>query len=183
MRKLLTPRNLALIIGVLVLMIGSAVVIKGPFPDCPACGSDFPPRSFHCHQYDHCHDPGGYYPDRAGDCCHAEDEGIPRGGQNILEWFVEIFDNLNEDIAGKAQVKKFFPIFMTILMFLLVANWMSLVPGVDSIGKLEPLEYAYKIAGMTTGYKTVELPLGIRSSSCAEGMYTLTAEDKAKTGY
>ena len=79
---------------------------------------------------------------------------VPSGLQNLLEWFVEIFYNLNEDIAGKKMVKKLFPIFMTILMFILVANWMSLVPGVDSIGKLEPLEEAYKIAGVTTGYQT-----------------------------
>jgi len=105
---------------------------------------------------------------------------IPSGFQNVMEWFVEMFYNLNTDIAGKKMVNKLFPIFMTILMFILIANWMSLVPGVDSIGKLEPLEYAYQVAGITTGYKTVDLPFGIKSLSRAQGMYTLTAEDKAR---
>jgi len=56
---------------------------------------------------------------------------------------------------------------------------MGLIPGVDSIGKLEPLETAYQVAGVTTGYKTVEWPLGIRSLSRAQGMHTLTADEKA----
>jgi F-type H+-transporting ATPase subunit a len=92
---------------------------------------------------------------------------VPSGLQNLMEWFIETFYNFNEEIAGKAHFKKFFPIFMTLLLFVLVANWWELVPGVDSIGQIEPLEIAYEEAGVTTGWKKQELPGGI---------YTLVAE-------
>ena len=61
---------------------------------------------------------------------------IPTGFQNLVEWFLETFYNLAEEIAGE-RVKQFFPLFMTILLFLLVANWWELIPGVDSIGIVE----------------------------------------------
>ncbi len=103
---------------------------------------------------------------------------VPSGLQNTIEWFVEGFHNLSVDVAGKANAAKFFPLFMTILMFVLVANWMGLVPGVDSIGKLEPLETAYEIAGVTTGYKIKELPSGIKTLT--DEKVTLTDEQKAE---
>jgi len=179
-RKLLAPRNLALIIGVLVLMIGSAVVLKVPLPAIvlPA-EAIFKLGPFTVTNTIIATIIADIVLVVLAIVATRKMKDIPTGLQNLLEWFVEIFHNLNEDIAGKAMAKKLFPIFMTILMFLLVANWMSLVPGVDSIGKLEPLEYAYQVAGITTGYRTVELPLGIRSLSRAQGMYTLTAEEKA----
>jgi F-type H+-transporting ATPase subunit a len=180
-RKLLAPRNLALIIGVLVLMIGSAVVLKVPLPAIvlPA-EAIFKLGPFHVTNTIIATILVDIILIVLAILTTRKMKDVPRGLQNLMEWFVEIFYNLNEDIAGKVQVKKLFPIFMTILLFILVANWMSLIPGVDSIGKLEPLEAAYQIAGVTTGYKTVELPLSIRSLSRAEGMYTLTAEDKAR---
>ena len=61
---------------------------------------------------------------------------IPSGLQNLVEWFIETFYNLAEEVAGD-KVRRFFPIFMTILMFLLIANWWELVPGFDSIGIIE----------------------------------------------
>ncbi len=179
MRKLLAPRNLAFIIGVLVLMIGSAVVLKVPLPSIVLPAEAI----FHL----------GPFPITntiiatilvdiilivLAILATRKLKDVPSGLQNIMEWVVEIFHNLNEDIAGKALAKKLFPIFMTILLFILAANWMGLIPGVDSIGKLEPLETAYQIAGVTTGYKTVEWPLGIRSLSRAQGMHTLTSAEK-----
>ncbi len=62
---------------------------------------------------------------------------IPSGLQNLVEWFIEVFYNLAEEIAGE-NVRRFFPLFMTILLFLLVANWWELIPGFDSIGIIEP---------------------------------------------
>jgi len=176
----LQPRNLALIIGVVVLMLGSAVLLKVPLPAIvlPAekvlkIGSIDITNTFIATILVDLILVGLAF------LGTRKLKDIPGGLQNVLEWFVEIFYNMTEDIAGKALVKKLFPIFMTILCFILIANWMSLIPGVDSIGKLEPLETAYQVSGITTGYKTVELPLGIRSLSRAAGSYTLTAEDKA----
>ncbi len=62
---------------------------------------------------------------------------IPSGIQNLVEWFIETFYNMAEEIAGE-NVNRFFPLFMTILLFLLIANWWELAPGFDSIGIIEP---------------------------------------------
>ncbi|MCS7221482.1 MAG: F0F1 ATP synthase subunit A [Anaerolineae bacterium] len=94
---------------------------------------------------------------------------IPSGLQNLVEWFLETFYNLAEEMAG-AKARRFFPFFMTILLFLLVANWWELFPGFDSIGIIEP---AHK-EGMRS-YKIKELgPIAI-----------LTAEplDEGEHGY
>jgi F-type H+-transporting ATPase subunit a len=61
---------------------------------------------------------------------------VPSGLQNVMEWIVEGFYNLTEDIAGH-NARKFFPWVMTIFLLVLTANWWELVPGVDSIGWIE----------------------------------------------
>ncbi len=104
---------------------------------------------------------------------------VPQGLQNLIEWVVETFDNMLTDIAGKTKARKWLPIFMTILLFLLVANWWELVPGFDSIGYLEPLEAAYAKSDGTVSFgygkgTFVGLP------SLVNKNVKLTAEQKAQ---
>lgn len=179
MRKFFTPRNIILIIVVLVAMIGSAVLLKVPLPTIvlPAekvfTVAGIPVTNT-------------FFATLIADVilillaifATRKMKDIPSGLQNLIEWFIEGFHNLSVDVAGKANAARFFPLFMTILMFVLVANWMGLIPGADSIGKLEPLETAYEIAGVTTGYKITELPLGIRTLTAEK--VTLTDEQKAE---
>jgi len=61
---------------------------------------------------------------------------VPSGFYNFFEMIYEGAYGFAENIAGK-KVKDFFPFFMTVILFLLTANWMGLVPGVDSIGLWE----------------------------------------------
>jgi len=180
-RKLREPRTLAFIIGVLVLMIGSAVVLKVPLPAIVLPAEKiFKIGSFTVTNTIIATVLVDIILILLAIFATRKMKDVPSGLQNVMEWFIEIFYNLNEDIAGKKMVNKLFPIFMTILLFILVANWMGLVPGVDSVGKLEPLEYAFTVAGITTGYATVDLPLGARSLSRAQGMYTLSSEERAQ---
>ena len=72
--------------------------------------------------------------------------------QNIFEWVYEIFEGMLMDIGGKEKAKAWVGVFLTLLLFLLFANWMELVPGIDSIGVIEPLEVAYAEKGVTVGY-------------------------------
>ncbi len=62
---------------------------------------------------------------------------IPDGLQNFAEWVIEGFYGLTEDIAGD-RARQWFPLVMTIFLLVLVANWWELVPGVDSVGVVEP---------------------------------------------
>jgi F-type H+-transporting ATPase subunit a len=69
---------------------------------------------------------------RAGD----PEAMIPSGLQNFLEMVVEGIYNLAQGILGQ-RTRKVFWVGMTIFLFVLVANWMELVPGMDSIGWIE----------------------------------------------
>ena len=61
---------------------------------------------------------------------------IPSGLQNLLEMIVEALYNMAEGILG-GRTRKVFWLGATIFLFILVANWMELVPGFDSVGWLE----------------------------------------------
>ena len=89
---------------------------------------------------------------------------VPSGLQNLMEWVVETFDGMLTDIAGKERARKWFPMFMTIFLFLLFANWWELMPGFDSFGLIEPVEAAYVASDGTVsrGYEQGEF-LGLPS--------------------
>jgi len=63
---------------------------------------------------------------------------IPQGIQNIFEIMVEkaveMMDSVTHD---SAKSKKIFPFVFTIFIFLLLNNWLGLLPGVGSIGFIE----------------------------------------------
>ena len=62
---------------------------------------------------------------------------VPSGFSGVIEGLIEIIHNLTEATAGK-WTKVIFPFFAAITMLVLVANWMELIPGVDSIGIFDP---------------------------------------------
>lgn len=53
--------------------------------------------------------------------------------QNAMESIIETFYNLTESVASHAG-SKIFPYFMSFFLFILLANWSSLVPGFGTIG-------------------------------------------------
>ncbi len=59
---------------------------------------------------------------------------VPEGAQNFWEWMVESLQDFLEGIIGPDLVKMTFWFFATIFIFILAANWLSLVPGVGTIG-------------------------------------------------
>jgi F-type H+-transporting ATPase subunit a len=61
-------------------------------------------------------------------------EPVPRGIQNFWEWLVEGLYTFLEGIIGSHLVKRTFWFFASIFIFILAANWISLVPGVGTIG-------------------------------------------------
>jgi len=63
---------------------------------------------------------------------------IPRGWQNFMEWIVEILRGLVESVSGKENGRKFFPLVASFFFFILVSNLLDIIPGVDSIGGIEP---------------------------------------------
>jgi F-type H+-transporting ATPase subunit a len=59
---------------------------------------------------------------------------VPGGAQNLLEWLVGGLYDFLQGIIGPELVKRTFWFFATVFIFILSANWVSLIPGVDTIG-------------------------------------------------
>lgn len=63
---------------------------------------------------------------------------IPRGLQNFTEAIIELILGVISQVTGdKKEAEKFFPLVTTIFIFILLSNWLGLVPGVGTIGFFE----------------------------------------------
>ena len=63
---------------------------------------------------------------------------IPRGIQNVMEWFMDFMLELMESILGNRQrAEQYFPLIGTVFLFVMFGHWLSLLPGVGSIGITE----------------------------------------------
>lgn len=63
---------------------------------------------------------------------------IPGKLQNIFEMIVGgAFDFVASTLESRSLATKYFPVLMTIFLFLLAMNWTGLLPGVTSIGIFE----------------------------------------------
>jgi F-type H+-transporting ATPase subunit a len=81
-------------------------------------------------------------------------KGIP----GALEALLEYLYNMTESTAGK-WAWTIFPWFATITILVLAANWMELIPGVDSIGIIEHAEKAgYGIQNLGGFFTTLIKP-------------------------
>ncbi len=70
---------------------------------------------------------------------HTSDE-VPTGFYNLFEMLIELAYGYVQAAAGK-WTRTFFPFFMSFLLLILTANWLELIPGVDSIGVKENLAH------------------------------------------
>lgn len=75
---------------------------------------------------------------------------VPKGITGAIETLVEYLYNMTESTAGK-WAGTIFPYFMTIFLVVLVANWMEMIPGVDSIGVLEESKHGYPLLALIPG--------------------------------
>jgi len=89
----------------------------------------------------------------------ANQDLVPSGFQNLMEAIIEALYNMVKGIAGR-WTPKFFPIVASIFLFVLLSNWMGLLPGFGSIGILEhphdPSQQGYVAQGpILTGIPAV----------------------------
>ncbi len=71
---------------------------------------------------------------------------IPHKAQNFFELVVEFLYTQVEGIVGKRMAPKAFPLIATIFLFVVLSNWLGLVPGVGTIGfgtEVAPLSVKY----------------------------------------
>jgi F-type H+-transporting ATPase subunit a len=59
---------------------------------------------------------------------------IPGSFQNFIEFaFESMLNFINTILHNRAKTEKYFPIIATVFFFILVSNWLGLLPGVGSI--------------------------------------------------
>jgi F-type H+-transporting ATPase subunit a len=65
-------------------------------------------------------------------------ETVPGKVQSLVEVAIGgAYDYVAETLESKTLAQKYFPVLMTIFIFLLTMNWLGLLPGVTSIGYFE----------------------------------------------
>lgn len=134
MGKLLTGRNIAIVIGLLVILIGGRILFPVPLPTIQPAAEHIPGTPF----------TNTFLATLLADVTLLvlaflsvrNLQMVPSGLQNLAEWIINGFYNLTHDVAGP-YARKFFPLIMTIFLLVLIANWWELVPGFDSIGVIE----------------------------------------------
>lgn len=65
---------------------------------------------------------------------------VPTGFYNFFEMIIEGAYGYVEGAAGK-WARDFFPFFMTFILWIVVSNWMGILPGFESIGKWENIPH------------------------------------------
>ena len=59
-------------------------------------------------------------------------KSVPGRWQNFIEMMLEYLYGLSEGVAGR-EARRYFPWVVTIFIFIIVSNWIGLIPGVGSI--------------------------------------------------
>lgn len=77
---------------------------------------------------------------------------VPAGWQNVIEWIYESLYNFIEEPAGKENARRFFPLVATIFLWVIMAAFISLLPGFDTIGFGETEEISGAFVGQATGF-------------------------------
>ncbi len=65
---------------------------------------------------------------------------VPTGLQNMFEALIEFFSNLAASIAGPENGRRFLPLTLTIFIFIVTSNWLGILPGFGTIGRIETAE-------------------------------------------
>ncbi|MCI0437831.1 MAG: F0F1 ATP synthase subunit A [Chloroflexi bacterium] len=65
---------------------------------------------------------------------------VPGRLQGLAEVVIEFFIKLAESIAGPERARRFLPLVLTIFIFIVTSNWLGILPGFGSIGRVEPAE-------------------------------------------
>ncbi len=64
---------------------------------------------------------------------------VPGRLQGLIEMVFEFFLDLSDSIAGE-NARRFFPLVMTIFLFIVINNWLGILPGFGTIGWIESPE-------------------------------------------
>lgn len=96
---------------------------------------------------------------------------VPKGFQNFFEIVVEYLYNLTKQVVGVKKTAKIFPLVASIFLVVLVANWIELIPGVDSIGMIHCAEVDMAGYPIQTDYEDSDSIKGVNLLSVGEPLF------------
>lgn len=67
---------------------------------------------------------------------------VPTGGQNIMEMIVEGWESLMGNVLDARVTRWVFPFATTFFIFIVISNFVDLIPGVGSVGFGAPAEHS-----------------------------------------
>lgn len=79
---------------------------------------------------------------------------VPSSLQSIAEVIVDGLHGLFTSVVGERYINTFFPLLATIFLFIVVANWGGLLPGVGTVGFWEKEEFVPLLRGATADLNT-----------------------------
>ena len=86
---------------------------------------------------------------------------VPSRGQSILELPIEFLAGIVRGTGGR-RWRQFAPLIFAIFLFVLTANWLSLLPGVGTIGLMEgPPEHEILVPFVRAGAADLNFTLGL----------------------
>ena len=67
---------------------------------------------------------------------------VPSGWQNLMEMIYEFFSNTVDGVAGGTPKagRRFLALVSTIFLVVMIINWVGILPGVGSVGRIEKIE-------------------------------------------
>lgn len=105
---------------------------------------------------------------------------IPNLFQNAVETIIETFYKLTESVAPN-RAAKIFPYLMSFFLFILIANWSNLLPGIGTIGFFEDKKLIPIFRGATTDINTT-LALALISAAATHALSIKTLGIKEYLG-
>lgn len=88
--------------------------------------------------------------------------GVPHGIQNAAEALVEFMLGFMDQVTGdRAKSRRFFPLVGTLFLFILLSNWMGLLPGVGTLGLTGEHGHLIPIFRPATSDLNMTLAMGI----------------------
>lgn len=137
MSRLRNPKVLLSIVAVLVLMVGSAFLVKVPLahiqlpaePVFVIPGIDFPITNTVISML---------IADAVLIALALRARGqmadVPRGVYHMFEVVIGYWRDLSLQLVGEQRTKRWLPLVLTLFFLVVTANWLELVPGFDSVG-------------------------------------------------
>lgn len=104
---------------------------------------------------------------------------VPEGFQNFFEMVVEYLYNLTKQVVGVKNTAKIFPLVASIFLVVLIANWIELIPGVDSIGIIHCAEDGMSGYEIQTDYEDEDSINGVNFLKVDKALYGGESATKA----